>query len=92
MNCPYCEVEMKKGYLAGLTIVTFSEKYRKVSLHPRKGDIVIALNSGNVAHKASWYCAECETIILKNIPKMHERTQVLYSGEEEDLNFDNGDD
>ena len=48
MICPYCDKEMTRGYVAGLSGITFSEEYRRVSLYVRKGDISIAKFTGCV--------------------------------------------
>ncbi len=84
MNCPYCNKEMRKGYVAGLSILTFSEEYRKIKLNPKKGEIVISSNTGSIAHKTSWYCDNCKVIFMRNISEPEEKTKMLFSGVDED--------
>lgn len=86
MICPYCEKEMTRGYVAGLSGITFSEEYRRVSLYVRKGDISIAKFTGCVAHKAAWLCENCRMVIMKNIPEPAKKRE--FSGEVEDLSFE----
>ncbi len=64
MNCPYCGVEMKKGYLQSMKEVLYTDTPHRVLPIPRGDDLRLTTNRISPATCGAWRCAGCRKIII----------------------------
>ena len=65
MKCPKCNSEMEAGMIqSGKMIIWTNEKHR-VSIHPRKDDVVLADNPLGGATAPACICRNCTIVIVK---------------------------
>lgn len=67
MKCPYCDEEMRSGYIQGGSGVFFTEKKRRLFIKKRTfhtADKTIALWWNGCASPA-FYCDTCESLVWK---------------------------
>lgn len=64
MKCPYCSGEMEKGHLQGNQRIAWVKTRHKVSLMPRKGEILLENNSLNSFFMEAHICKSCKKIIV----------------------------
>ena len=65
MKCPYCNEDMKMGYIQSARPMFWGEKKRKLFWFPRREEEVeITKNPWDNSAEA-YYCAKCENVIIK---------------------------
>lgn len=68
MNCPYCNKEMKEGYLHTPSYLLFSPKKRKhtMYIHKEKGEFHLiqdpAMGSYRLSSKKAYHCPDCNKV------------------------------
>ena len=65
MICPYCNVNMEKGYLLSAHPAFWSERKKKLFFHPDdEGDIAVTKGIWNGSFADAWVCRKCGKMIV----------------------------
>ena len=69
MVCPYCNTEMKEGYIQSSGLVFWGEKKHKFIFIPEEalGEVSVTVPNFTGTSAKSDYCPKCEVIISKAI-------------------------
>lgn len=66
MQCPYCNEEMKKGYIQSPRQQIFwGEEKRKILIIPLGDDISLSQGTFNTPYVESYCCLKCKKIIIE---------------------------
>ena len=66
MQCPYCNEEMKQGYIQSPRQQIFwGEKKRKIFITPSDADVKLSEGMFNVPAVESYCCQKCRKIIVE---------------------------
>lgn len=72
MKCPCCDQEMESGYLQTGTRIAWTKKIHKVSLRPRKGEIMLENNVFKGVNFQAYICKQCKKVLLDYSDKDYE--------------------
>lgn len=65
MNCPYCNLNMEKGYLQSSHPAFWAEKKKKLFFTPDEvGDIKVTVGIWNGSFSDAWVCRKCKKMIV----------------------------
>lgn len=66
MKCPYCNEEMRKGYIQSARPIFWGEKKHKISFVPNS-DEEFTISGGFLTGGTteSYYCIKCKKLILQ---------------------------
>ena len=65
VRCPECGHEMEEGLLQGVQRVAWVRKRHRLSLWPKKGEILLANNPFQDFVFPAWICKDCKKIIME---------------------------
>ena len=65
MKCPKCNLEMEVGMLQSCKTIIWTGKKHRISIHPRKEDIVLADNPLGGATVTAFVCRNCELLLAE---------------------------
>lgn len=69
MNCPICNMEMEQGFLQGEKRIAWVKNRHKVSLLPKKGEVLLENNTFKDFILTAWICKECKKILVDYLDK-----------------------
>jgi len=64
MKCPCCSNEMEAGFLQGMQRVAWVKQPHKVSLHPKKGEVMLENNAIKGTLFPANICKACKQVVL----------------------------
>ncbi len=64
MRCPVCGKEMEQGFMQGNQRVAWVKSKHKVSILPRKGEVLLENKAFNSFLFAAWICKSCQKILV----------------------------
>lgn len=65
MKCPYCNTEMKKGYLQSAQAMHWGEKKKKLFIcADLDKDIEVASLDWNGCSTDAWVCVQCKKLVV----------------------------
>lgn len=66
MLCPWCDQEMKEGFLQSSRGVIFSEEVKEgVVLALREGDVKLTKHLWSTPRAPAWHCAGCRRVVVE---------------------------
>ncbi|MBR2801696.1 MAG: hypothetical protein IKE21_03730 [Erysipelotrichaceae bacterium] len=64
MNCPVCGKEMEKGLAQGGQILSWVKEKHKLSMLPKKGEVLLGRSSFQILTFEACICKACKKVVL----------------------------
>ena len=64
MNCPVCGKEMEKGLLQGGQILTWVKEKHKLSMLPKKGEVMLGRSPYLAMAIDAYICRRCMKVVV----------------------------
>ena len=64
MNCPVCGKEMEKGLVQGGQILSWVKEKHKLSMLPKKGEVLLGRSSFQILTFEAFICKACKKVVL----------------------------
>lgn len=66
MLCPWCNREMKKGFLQSGKPIVFNLEARTFALlHQREGEAALTKQFWTMPTVPAWHCAKCKRVVVE---------------------------
>ena len=65
MNCPFCNIPMREGYLQSVRNIIWSEKKKQVLMNVGKDDVKVSKGWVTGCFAEAAYCPKCGKIITE---------------------------
>lgn len=72
MKCPYCKEKMEAGYLQTGTRIAWTKAIHKLSLNPRRGEVMLENNMFKGADFQAYICKQCKKVLFDYSDKDYE--------------------
>lgn len=72
MKCPSCNEQMELGYLQTGTRIAWTKRIHKISLLPKKGEVMLENNLIKGVNFEAYICKKCKKVLFDYSDKNYE--------------------